>query len=87
MFPPRGLYPASNGSDCPTRKMCLCLVHLMGILYRRCKDQPLFSFCSITLAHGGAIESFAWDPVRSRLASVDNGEVKLWNISSEASMF
>ena len=56
-------------------------------LCRQCKDQPLFSFCSITLAYGGAIKSFTWDSVCSRLASVGNGEVKLWNISSEASMF
>lgn len=54
-------------------------------LYERRKDESLFTFRSITLAHGGAIESFAWDPVRSRLASAGSGQVQLWKLGPEAS--
>lgn len=54
-------------------------------LYERRKDVPLFAFCSIILAHDGAIEGFAWDSVHCRLASVGNGEVKLWNVIPESS--
>ena len=54
-------------------------------LYERSKGHPLFTFCSITVAHEGTIESLAWDSVHRRLASVGNSKARLWNVSPEAS--
>ncbi|KAG6381506.1 WD40-repeat-containing domain protein [Boletus reticuloceps] len=56
-------------------------------LYARGKDSPLFAFCSVTLAHEGTIESVAWDSIHRRLASVGNGEVRLWKVGDEAKSF
>ena len=56
-------------------------------LYEQGKDQPLFTFYSIMLAHEGAIEGLTWDSVHRQLASAGNSEMKLWKISIEASKF
>ena len=66
------IFGASNGN-----------VHL----YEHRKDAPLFAFHSIILAHEGAIEGFVWDSVHCCLASVGNGEVKLWNVNPKSSEF
>lgn len=54
-------------------------------LYQRTDDNPLFSFTSIALAHEGAIESIAWDLHHRRLASVGNGEVRVWKVAPDES--
>ena len=56
-------------------------------LYEHRKDAPLFAFRSIILTHEGAIKGFTWDSVHCCLASVGNGEVKLWNVNPESSEF
>ena len=54
-------------------------------LYEWSKGHPLFTFCSITVVHKGAIESLAWDSIHCCLASVGNSEARLWNVSPKAS--
>jgi WD40 repeat protein len=54
-------------------------------LYERGNDVPLFNFTSITLAHAGAIESLAWDPVHCRLASVGDGHAQVWKFGPDNS--
>ncbi|KAI9455841.1 WD40-repeat-containing domain protein [Boletus coccyginus] len=56
-------------------------------LYQRSEDSPLFTFSSICFAHCGAIESLAWDSQHHRLASVGDGEARVWKVAPDHNSF
>ena len=53
-------------------------------IYECGTDTSVFQYLNITIAHMGAIESLAWDPIHRQVASTGNGHPQVWKLSADS---